>query len=244
MYTVAITGATGFVGNFVALYLEKKGFHVVRFGRKNLDGIHSWDITQGPYPEKVHIDCVVHCAAVVSDWASYKSCYAVNVQGTRHVLQSFSSVSKFIYISSASVYDTHCKKHSINEESCVGGKLLNHYSTTKLIGEQEVFQSSIPSKIILRPHIIYGPGDKKIAPRIRNAIRFGRFPVLGNGKNHISFTHIENLAQAIWLCVKKDSAQNAIYNITDEQSFPFIEALTHIKKLNNLTFKEFLFLPQ
>ena len=52
---------------------------------------------------------------------------------------------------------------------------------------------SFTSKIILRPHIIYGPGDTTIGPRIKNGIKFGYFPVPGNGKNRISLTHVENL---------------------------------------------------
>lgn len=243
MHTVAITGATGFVGNFVANHLEKNGYAVFRFGRKDKKGVLQWDITHGIHPEFIQVDCVVHCAALVDDWAPYKESYAVNVIGTQNVLQSFPKALQFIYISSASVYDAFCDQIVISENECLGGRLLNSYSKTKLLGENEVQKSSIPSKIVFRPHIIYGLGDTTIAPRIKKGIRFGYFPVPGDGKNRISFTHIENLAQAILQAMKMQKKGLSVYNITDKESDTLIEALQDVKKLNNLEFKEF-FIPR
>ncbi len=243
MYTIAVTGATGFVGNFVADYLESNGYKVFRFGRKNKKGVLQWDIARGIYTDFIKVDCVVHCAASVDDWASYKESYAVNVIGTQNVLKSFPQASKFIYISSASIYNAFCDQVVISENECLGGKLLNSYSKTKLLGEKEVEKSNIASKIILRPHIIYGVGDTTIAPRIKNGIKFGYFPVPGNGKNRISFTNVENLSQAILQAVKISKKGLSVYNITDRESLTFIEALKEVKKLNNLKFKEF-FIPR
>lgn len=243
MSTIAITGATGFVGKFVANYLESKGYEVFRFGRKNGENILKWDISRGIYTDHIKIDCVVHCAASVDDWGSYKKFYAVNVIGTRNVVQSFPTASKFIYISSASVYDAFCNEVTISENVCLGGKLLNAYSKTKLLGENEVEKSNITSKIILRPHIIYGIGDTTIGPRIKNGIKFGYFPVVGNGKNRISFTHVENLAQAILQAIQISKSGVSIYNITDAEPIIFLDALKEVKKLNNLKFKE-IFIPR
>ncbi len=240
MHTVAITGATGFVGNFVANYLESKGYKVFRFGRKDKKDILRWDITRSIYTDFIVVDCVVHCAAYVNDWGPYREAYAVNVKGTQNVLQSFPRAKKFIYISSASVYDAFCDQVFISENVCLGGKLLNNYSKTKLIGEKEVEKSNIPSKIILRPHIIYGPGDTTIGPRIKNGIKFGYFPIPGNGKNRISFTHVENLAQAVWQAIKISKDGTSIYNITDAEPNIFLDALNDVKNLNNLKFKEIL----
>ena len=238
MYKIAITGATGFVGGFISNYLESKDNKVFRFGRKKQKGIIYWDITKSVYNSYLDVDCVIHCAAHVNDWASYGESYAVNVLGTQNVLKSFPRASKFIYLSSASVYNSFCNKVIISENDCLGGKLLNNYSRTKLMGENEVKKSKIISKIILRPHIIYGLGDTTIAPRIKKGIKFGYLIVPGNGKNRISFTNIENLAQAVWGAVKLSKKGISVYNITDRDSFVLVDALNKIKKLNNLKFKE------
>lgn len=247
MKKIAVTGATGFVGNFVANYLESQGCEVHRFGRKKGEKIIQWDITSAIYKNTIDFDVVIHCAANVSDWSSYKSAYSTNVIGTKNVLHSFSNASLFIYISSASIYSPFCKKKIINEDTCVGGRGLNNYGKTKLLGEQEVINSSFELKIILRPHIIYGPGDTTIGPRIKKAIRHNHLIVPGNGKNHISFTHVENLSQAIWQAIQLSahgiSPATSIYNITDKEALIFKDAIAAFKNVNGLSFKT-LYIPK
>jgi len=242
MHTVAVTGATGFVGSFVANYLESKGYQVFRFGRKSEKGILYWDISKGIYGDPLKVDCVVHCAASVDDWISYKESYLANVIGTQNVLKSFPQALQFIYISSASVYNAFSSQVLIGEDDCLGGELLNSYSKTKLLGEKELEKSDIQSRVVLRPHIIYGVGDTTIAPRIKNGIKFGYLPIPGHGKNRISFTNVENLSQAIFQAMKISKKGLSVYNITDRESLTFNESLKQVKKLNNLNFKE-LFIP-
>lgn len=243
MAKIAVTGATGFVGHFVANYLEKEGHTVFRFGRKKKENSISWDITKGPYRDSLSIDCVVHCAADVDDWAPYDRSYKTNVVGTQNVLASFTGVTHFVYISSASVYDAFCKETIITEKKCLSGKFLNSYSRTKFLGEKKVEVSHIPTRIILRPHIIYGPGDMTIGPRIRAGIKGNYFPVPGNAKNRISFTHIENLSQAIAKSVVLPKKGLFIFNITDKKAVVFRDALRDVKKLNNMTFRE-IYIPR
>jgi nucleoside-diphosphate-sugar epimerase len=243
MNKIAVTGATGFVGNFVSKYLEDRGYNVYRFGRKNIDGVLQWDITLGQYDKKIDIDCIVHCAASVDDWASYEESYFANVVGTGNVLKSFNNVKKIIYISSCSVYDSFCDQVVIKEDECLNGHFLNNYSKTKLLGEMEAKKYNIPHVIILRPHIIYGPGDTTIAPRIRDAIKLGYLFVPGDGSNRISFTHVDNLSQAILSSIKKSEVGISIYNITDDKPFIFSEALMLVRKLNKLNFK-IIYIPK
>jgi nucleoside-diphosphate-sugar epimerase len=236
MKTVAVTGATGFLGNFVAQYLEKHGYNIVRFGRRQQDGVLFWDITQGTY-SGVAADVVVHCAASVSDWAGEKESFAANVTGTQHVVDSFPLAKHFIYISSASVYDAFCLSVIVEEETCIGGNVLNSYSRTKLAGERIALAAKVPARTVLRPHIIYGPGDRTIGPRIRKSIRAKKLFIPGNGTNRISFTHVENLAHAILRTIEIEKEGSAVYNITDAESFMLSDVIKNAKKLNNLHFK-------
>ena len=186
---------------------------------------------------------VVHCAAHVTDWSSYKDFYTTNVVGTKNVLEAFSQAETFLYISSASVYNPICQENIINENTCVGGNNLNNYGKTKLLGEKEVEKSNYKSKIILRPHIIYGPNDTAIGPRIKKAIKHNYLIIPGDGNNHISFTHVENLSEAIYLSILRSPSGTSIYNITDTEAPIFNEAVEAFKKLNNLNFKNF-YLPK
>jgi nucleoside-diphosphate-sugar epimerase len=107
-----------------------------------------------------------------------------------------------------------------------------------LLGEKEVLASDAPSRIVLRPHIIYGPGDATVGPRFKRAIRSGYCFIPGNGKNRISFTHVENLASAVTQTLTLSKKGAAVYNITDLESVTLEEALAAVKKLNGMQFKE------
>lgn len=237
MYRIAITGANGFLGCFIANYLESEGFFVYRFSRNGENKTIPWDITLKPYDKNLNIDCVIHCAALVDDWADKKESYIANVIGTKNVALSFNEVKKFIYISSASVYDQSLKDIYINETALAGRNLLNAYSLTKFQGEEILKNIDIDSVIILRPHVIYGKGDKYIGPSIKKSIKHGCLFLPGDGKNYISLTNIKNLALAIKLVIESKVIGFQIYNIADKEEYTLSNAIQRIKKLNNLTFK-------
>ena len=216
MKTIAVTGATGFVGRYLVQALFKEGYSVIAFGRKNLKGATFWDITKSPLENPPHVDAVVHCAAHVDDWAEYSEAYKGNVLGTENVLKGFSDTSLFVHISSASVYDPFVSDSSLTEASPCGN-FLNAYSKTKREAELLVETAKNKNRVILRPHIIYGPGDTTVLPRMLEARRFGRFLVLGDGKNLISVTHVKNLIHAILQTLKTKLPEGcAVFNVADE----------------------------
>lgn len=234
MKTVIVTGAHGFVGNAVCVSLKEAGYHVLPVIRRTDESLKDpivWDIAEPYTKPHIHADYVIHCAGLVDDWTTYEPAHKVNVVGTRHLLDAFPDASCFIYISSASVYDPQNSEFLVTERSTAGKNLLNAYSKTKYEAEQEILQhSSKSSKIILRPHVIYGKGDKKIIPRLLRAHKWNWFLVLGNGQNHISITHIDNLTLAIKNSIEMHlDASKDIFNITDENSVKMIDLIKHIK---------------
>lgn len=104
---------------------------------------------------------------------------------------------------------------------------------------------SAPSskRVILRPHIVYGPGDTTIAPRLKQSVSFGRFVALGDGTNKISLTHIDNLVQAIEKILTITPTKGlSIYNISDAETPTMREVLEVFKQKEGI--KEPLFLCQ
>jgi nucleoside-diphosphate-sugar epimerase len=222
MKIIAVTGAQGFVGSAVVHHLRKLGYTVIPVVRKangTFQDAIEWDITTPYKGDDLNVDVVIHAAAKVDDWATYDDSYDVNVKGTKNVINTFANAKLFIYISSASVYDPTNTNQVITEKSPAGTNLLNSYSKTKYEGELVVLDSSVQSRVVVRPHIIYGPGDKTVLPRLLQARRFGRFLVLGNGKNNISLTYIDNLVVAISQITSSDKIFGSeVFNVVDDKS--------------------------
>jgi len=225
---VAITGASGFVGSCVATCLVRRGHDVVGFGRRPRSGLAApfrsykqWDISAGPIAID-HFDGVVHCAAQVGQWGPRSVYESVNVGGTRSVLETFQRTPRFVHISTASVYALDQSTVKIPEDARVGEPLLTDYARTKAEAEQILAASGRPV-IILRPHVVYGPGDATLLPRVLAARRFGRFPLPGNGRNRISVSSVFNLALAVELALESVDP-SGVFNVADEEE-PTIEEM-------------------
>ncbi len=224
---IAVTGATGFVGGWVARYLAGKGHDVLSFGRRtrerapaDLPNYRQWDIAAGPI-DIPPVDAVVHCAAHVGQWGDASAYQAVNVAGTGHVISSCASAGLFVYISTSSVYGPG-DHHEVNETFSIRPQALTAYARTKAEGEHLVRASGRRS-VILRPHVVYGAGDTTLLPRLIAARRRGTLTVPGDGTNHISVTDVRNLADAVSQAVITEGASGT-FNIADDEA-PTVDEL-------------------
>ena len=219
MTVVAVTGASGFIGGHVVRRLAARGDRVFAFGRRaapelaDLPGVTylAWalpDELQAP----PRVDAVVHCAGTVSDWGPEAIFTCVNVEGTRAVLRAFVGARRFVHLSTASVYDPQTPKRHVGEEAPYPDHYLNGYALTKMLAEVAVCEAR-PDAVILRPHAVYGVGDNKLLPRLLEARWFGRQIAIGDGRNRISVTHVDNLVDAIECAV--DGTASGTFNIAD-----------------------------
>jgi nucleoside-diphosphate-sugar epimerase len=225
---IAVTGASGFVGGCIARALAASGHQVTSYGRRPLSAVrptlpdyHAWDIARGPIAAP-HVDAVIHCAARVGDWGSGRTYHAVNVRGTRAVLESFASADRFIHVSTTSVYSDDVPVVNVDEEAPVGDCAHSAYGRSKAEAERVLLTAGRPV-IVLRPHVVYGPGDTTLLPRLLAAERFGRLPVPGTGRNHLSVTHVENLAIAVERALHAPVVRG-VFNVSDAE-VPTVDAL-------------------
>jgi 2-alkyl-3-oxoalkanoate reductase len=218
--SVAVTGASGFVGGRVAAHLEDLGFVVHRFGRRDAGRIpaperasyRSWDIEEGPLAQPPVVDAVVHCAGAVDDWGTFEPFRRANVDGTRHVLATWPDA-RFVHVSSGSVYDPRADHSRVTEEQADPSdaadtdrvRWLNAYGRTKRMAENLVAAEAAERSIILRPHAVYGPGDTQLLPRLLRRVRFGRLMMVGSPQDRISLTHVDNFAWAVELALRSDA---------------------------------------
>lgn len=231
---VAVTGATGFVGGHVVDHLVEQGHTVIAYGRRPVSDFAprrnttyvQWDITRGPIDPPSGVDAVVHCAAGVTDWGTYRDLHLVNVGGTEAVLDTFHAVPQFIHISTSSVYDMTKPTLRINEDAILPQSHEDAYSQTKMLSERAVEQRRA-NAVVLRPHAIYGPSDRTVLVRLRRARRFGRQLAIGNGRNRISLTHVANLSHAVECALSAPNGYH-VFNVADATESTLDETLRQL----------------
>lgn len=217
---VAITGASGFIGGAIARALAADGCDVLAFGRRPaeelsapLAGYRRWDLADGPTDLR-SVDALVHCAAAVGQWGPASVYERDNVRGTEHALVSVGRQARIVHLSSASVY-AHVGGGPIAEDAPLASRGGNAYVRTKVAAERLVLARGATA-VVLRPHIVYGPGDTTLWPRVRAAVRGGVLRVPGDGTARVSCTHIEHLVQAVRRALEPGAAHGC-FNIADAE---------------------------
>jgi len=205
-----VTGANGFLGLYLVELLLDRG-HDVRVMTRNpcpslspLDVEHRYgDIRdfQACLQATNGVDVVFHTAAISGIWGKWKLFYDTNTVGTRNIVQGClrNEIRKLVYTSSPSV--TFVGQHQINVDETVpySEKWLCHYPHTKALAEQHVLGANDAAGLMtcaLRPHLIWGPRDRHLVPRLLNRARSNKLLRVGDGKNKIDIIYVENAAQA------------------------------------------------
>jgi nucleoside-diphosphate-sugar epimerase len=189
---IAVTGASGFVGRAVADAAEERGWEVIRYGRRQLPGLRVWDLGGGVLSSPPDVDAVVHAGAHVADWGPPQIFHRVNVLGTEAVAAAFPHA-RLVHISSSSVYPWWQPCLDRPEEPAAG-RFLNAYSRSKAFAEAAAARHG--NALILRPHGVYGPGDRTLLPRLISNVKRGRLLSVGGPHVRHQLTSIGNLARA------------------------------------------------
>jgi len=205
-----VTGGAGFLGLYLTEQLVARGDTVRVMSRQPHDRLAELDVEwqQGDVREPAAcdracqgIDTVFHAAAIPGIWGPWKLFYETNTQGTLNILEACrkARVAKLVYTSSPSVIYDGGDHLGIDESHPYPDRYLCHYPHTKALAEKAVLavngQNGL-STVALRPHLIWGPRDSQLVPRLIQRARSGRLRRVGDGTNLISMTYVENAAAA------------------------------------------------
>jgi nucleoside-diphosphate-sugar epimerase len=238
-----ITGATGFVGGHLAEEAVRRGWAVRTLARAGSDtallsrlpaAMVRGDLGDAAaLREAVQgVDVVFHCAAKVGDWGPVEDYRAVNVEGTRALLDAClsASVSRFVYFSSLGVYAAR-HHHGTDETAPLPARHIDGYTQTKVEAERLVLryhqEHKLPA-VVLRPGFIYGPRDRTVLPKLLDNLRQGQVRYLGSGKQAMNTIFVGNLVDAAFLAAEKPDVVGEVFNLTDGEFVSkrrFIEAL-------------------
>jgi nucleoside-diphosphate-sugar epimerase len=248
---VLVTGVTGFIGRRLALALVARGCRVRGLTRRDSglddlvqDGI---EVVRGDLADPAALErvcdrqrLVFHAAGRVSDWGPRQGFVRVNVEGTAHLIAACvrTNVERLVHLSSLTVLGLPNDARSIDEATPYGTPLSgDHYTATKIAGEQLVRAASAEGRLattVVRPGAVWGPGDRLIVPRIVRLLRRGLMPVIGDGKNVLGLSHIDNLVDGLILAGRMPRAAGHVYHLTDGEEVTAAEALAQVAEAYGL----------
>lgn len=224
MKRILVTGGSGFLGINLIRHLLKKGFKVRSFDKVPFDYPEENQIEaiQGDIRDVKRlkeamdgIDAVVHCAAALPLYKP-SDIFSTDVQGTENVLKTAQSegVERVIHISSTAVYGIP-DHHPLHENDPLKG--VGPYGEAKVEAERicEKYRNEGLCVAILRPKSFIGPERLGVFALFYDWAKDGKhFPMLGTGKNRYQFLDVEDLCEAIELCLIKEKKHvNDTFNI-------------------------------
>jgi nucleoside-diphosphate-sugar epimerase len=147
------------------------------------------------------MEIVFHVAGVAGIWGPWDHFFGINTLGTRNVVRGClqHGVQRLVYTSSPSVTFDGTDQPNIDESAPYATHWLCHYPHTKALAEQYVLQTHGDRGLAtcaLRPHLIWGPRDKHLIPRLLARARRGQLRQVGQGRNLVDITYAENAAMA------------------------------------------------
>lgn len=204
---ILVTGGGGFLGSAIVRMLVAGGEAVRTYSRSSYAHLAQLGVEQiqgdladpqGLVKACRNVEAVFHVAAKPGIWGNYQSFYTPNVVGTRNVIEAcrLNDVQRLIYTSSPSVIFDGKDMQGIDESVPYPETFHAHYPRTKALAEQLVLDTArngLPA-VALRPHLIWGPEDNHLVPRI--LARAARLRRVGEGTNLVDTIYIDNAAYA------------------------------------------------
>jgi 2-alkyl-3-oxoalkanoate reductase len=226
-----VTGGGGFVGKAIVKSLLELGISTRVIGRHRYPEIEAAgaECLVGNISDPMAmaeaargVDIVFHAAALAGIWGAWKDYYLTNVIGTENVIGScrVNKVAMLVYTSTPSVVFAGKDIKGGDERLVYAAKSLCHYATSKIIAERMVLaaNSSYLRTCALRPHLIWGPGDPHLLPRLLASGKKKQLKMVGNGTNLVDISYIDNVVHAHILAAKnlagKASASGKPYFIS------------------------------
>jgi nucleoside-diphosphate-sugar epimerase len=244
-----VTGGGGFLGQAVVRGLRRRDAQVRSFSRQAHAGLDALGVEQcrGDLADAAAVDAAVagcdvvfHVAAKPGIWGEYEAYHRVNVTGTQNVIAACRrhGVRKLVYTSSPSVVfdgrDMEGADESVPYSVNYAARYAAHYPKTKAMAEQLVRAANDAqlATVSLRPHLIWGPGDNHLLPRLVARARAGQLARIGARVNLIDTVYVDNAAEAHLLAAERlapgSPAAGKVYFISQGEPVPMWEMVNRL----------------
>ncbi len=205
-----VTGGGGFLGRYIVEQLLARGDHVRSLSRKQYPELaeQGVELIRGDVRDPSTLaravkdaEVVYHVAGIAGIYGAWTHYHDVNRIGTERLIHACwkHQVPRLVYTSSPSVTFDGCDQRNVDESVGYPRRWLSHYSHSKAMAERAVLASNGRHGLLtcaLRPHLIWGPRDQHLIPRLLTRARAGQLRRVGRGKNQIDITYVENAASS------------------------------------------------
>jgi 2-alkyl-3-oxoalkanoate reductase len=246
-----VTGGGGFLGGAIVRRLVARGDYVRSVSRRRYPELDALGVVQvqgdvadlGPTEAAAAgCDVVFHVAAKAGVWGPYAEYYRANVVGTQNILSACRkhAVRRLVYTSSPSVVFDGRKLEGVDESTPYPKHYDAAYPKTKAEAERLVLAANGPdlATVALRPHLIWGPGDNHLIPRILERGRAGRLRRIGRANKLIDSIYIDNAADAHLLAGDRLAPGSPVagkaYFLSNGEPIPLWDLINRILATNGI----------
>ena len=240
-----VTGGGGFLGAALVRKLLDEAWEINTLQRGDYPFLTEWgaNVFRGDILNKDKVieamqgcDIVFHVAAKAGVWGDYVDYYQANVVATENIISACQQlgVQYLVYTSTPSVVFDGKNEIGINERTEFPREYFNAYQETKAFAEQKVIaaNSQTLKTVALRPHLIWGPGDRHLVPRVINRAKSGKLKLVGNGQNKVDSCYIDNAVQAHLVAAKeimsRGRCSGKVYFISNGEPIAMADLLNKI----------------
>lgn len=220
MRNCLVTGGGGFLGEALVRMLRERGDSVAVLARRRYPSVEALGAVsvQADVTDRAAVldacrgrDVVFHVAAKAGIWGPAAEYEAINVGGTANVLEGCraAGVPVLVHTSTPSAVYAVGDLCGVDESIPYPSGFETAYARTKAQAERMVLEAHGQglSTVALRPHLIYGPGDNHLIPRVLQRAREGRLFRVGDGRNLVDLTYVDNAAEAHLLAAERPTGK-------------------------------------
>ena len=206
---ILVTGGGGFLGQYIVRDLVAAGHEVVSFSRHHHTVLDQWKVKtiEGniiSYHDVENaltgFDAVFHVASKIGMGGFWKDFYFANIVGTENIVKAckYHQIKYLVYTSTPSVAFGKVALEGVDESVGIPKKHLNYYARSKAQAEKIVLDAADENllTVALRPHLIFGPGDPNLLPRVIEKAKCGQLKQIGDGTNLVDIIYVENASRA------------------------------------------------
>ncbi len=206
---VFITGGGGFLGKHIIHRLLERGHEVVNYSRGHYPELEEsgvickrGDLNDFQALSEAMTGCEVcfHVASKVAMWGKKEDFYQTNVLGTQNIIKACreNKIDKLIYTSTPSVVFGEHGFRGEAEDLPYAKESYSRYGSSKACAEELVLNAATEDffTVALRPHLVFGPGDQNLIPRLVDSAKKGKLKIVGDGENQVDVLYVENAADA------------------------------------------------